>query len=442
MTERKSDTSADEIRKAITTRGLSSLRNMGNTCYLNAALQCLFSTNMLTSYFLNKKFEKILIANSTQKIASEERKKLKLPSHASVEVEPAQIARELKGTMSYAYFKTVETWLSDTITIEPITLKEIAGKHNILFRGSAQNDSQELLNCILDNIHEDLKAPVKVDFVDVPPNVINFRSNVKKYQIMMALSKNDDEKAELSKDYQNFLEQYPEEHAIHASLEYWGKYIKPSHSVIRDLFTGMTYTETRCNVCKIRSLAFEPFLMLSIGIPRSFSTVKLTDCLRENSSKSLLVGSDKYQCTNCKDKTDATQITYIWEAADILIIHLKRFTSEMIGNYCRTDKNSTKIDFPLDDLDLNEYISPYNKKESKYELYGVVHQYGSLGGGHYIAYCKNAINNHWYEFDDSHVTYIEKEKVESEIVSNNAYILFYKKKYTQLDDTPDETPTP
>jgi ubiquitin C-terminal hydrolase len=70
-------------------------------------------------------------------------------------------------------------------------------------------------------------------------------------------------------------------------------------------------------------------------------------------------------------------------------------------------------------------------------LYGVVKQMGSLNGGHYIACCKNPINDKWYEFDDSHVTGIPTAKVENEVISRSAYMLFYKKQYTttEIDDS-------
>ena len=36
--------------------GLSGLVNLGNTCYMNAAIQCLSNTEELTHYFLSKSF--------------------------------------------------------------------------------------------------------------------------------------------------------------------------------------------------------------------------------------------------------------------------------------------------------------------------------------------------------------------------------------------------
>ena len=59
--------------------------------------------------------------------------------------------------------------------------------------------------------------------------------------------------------------------------------------------------------------------------------------------------------------------------------------------------------------------------KTEYQLYGVVNHLGALGGGHYTAYCKNAIDGHWYSYDDDRVRLIE----ETQIVTTNAYLLFY-----------------
>lgn len=38
-----------------------------------------------------------------------------------------------------------------------------------------------------------------------------------------------------------------------------------------------------------------------------------------------------------------------------------------------------------------------------YELFGVCNHYGVLSSGHYTAYCKNFMNNKWYEFNDNKI---------------------------------------
>ncbi len=59
-----------------------------------------------------------------------------------------------------------------------------------------------------------------------------------------------------------------------------------------------------------------------------------------------------------------------------------------------------------------------------YELYAVCnHHGGDLQGGHYTAFCKNPTDGQWYNFDDVRTRCI----TEQEVVSNDAYILFYQR---------------
>ena len=99
-----------------------------------------------------------------------------------------------------------------------------------------------------------------------------------------------------------------------------------------------------------------------------------------------------------------------------MIIHLKRFK----GNH----KIDTLVDFPLKGLDMNKYIRGEQKnKENKYDLFGVAHHYGGMGGGHYVASCQNYFNKKWYNFNDSQVT----SETPEDVVSSSAYVLFYKR---------------
>ena len=115
----------------------------------------------------------------------------------------------------------------------------------------------------------------------------------------------------------------------------------------------------------------------------------------------------------------------IYSLSEVLIIHLKRFrNNRKIENF---------VDFPIENLDLTKYL--HNKKEKYiYDLFGVSNHSGSLNGGHYYAYCKNWKDGEWYEFNDSHVSKIDNKK----IVSDNAYVLFYKRKRGDEDKINEE----
>lgn len=52
-------------------------------------------------------------------------------------------------------------------------------------------------------------------------------------------------------------------------------------------------------------------------------------------------------------------------------------------------------------------------------------------GGHYVAYCKNELDNNWYEFDDTVVTKLEP----ADVLTKEAYVLFYQKKSTERMET-------
>lgn len=76
------------------------------------------------------------------------------------------------------------------------------------------------------------------------------------------------------------------------------------------------------------------------------------------------------------------------------------------------------------DNTLNREKSKLEVEPLLYELIGVIEHRGGMGAGHYTAKCKNEITQKWYHFDDEHVS----EEIEQNILSNNAYILFYKRK--------------
>ncbi|EDO29817.1 predicted protein, partial [Nematostella vectensis] len=90
-------------------------------------------------------------------------------------------------------------------------------------------------------------------------------------------------------------------------------------------------------------------------------------------------------------------------------------------------KLQTAVSFPVDGLDMSGYITGPTKRPA-YHLYGVSNHYGTMHGGHYTAFCKNAHNQRWFKFDDQVVT----EMSANDIVSSAAYLLFY----TSFEFTP------
>jgi ubiquitin C-terminal hydrolase len=148
----------------------------------------------------------------------------------------------------------------------------------------------------------------------------------------------------------------------------------------------------------------------------------LTDFFREE----LLDGD--YHCSTCQKPTKAQQKSDLClPLPNVLIIQLKRFTYDMYSN----DKIDTYIPFPLEELDLDKYItrdhSDINQKISptKYDLVAVSNHTGNLISGHYTTYAKKIENGNWYLFDDKSVRELESS---NHVVTKNAYILVYVRK--------------
>jgi ubiquitin C-terminal hydrolase len=119
--------------------------------------------------------------------------------------------------------------------------------------------------------------------------------------------------------------------------------------------------------------------------------------------------------TNIKE--DVKKRITFWSFPKILVITLKRFSHD------GETKLNDFIEFPLDHLDLSKYVSGYNTSTYVYELFGVCNHIGSVMGGHYTAFARNA-NNEWVHYNDSGVDILQSD----EVVTPMAYCLFYRKK--------------
>lgn len=151
------------------------------------------------------------------------------------------------------------------------------------------------------------------------------------------------------------------------------------------------------------------------------ASVSLYDCLKSFSTPEVLGEHDLWYCPRCKDHKQATKTIQLWSTGDILTIHLKRFHSARAFS----DKIDILVDFPIENLDMSEFISSPNKEEQIYDLIAVDNHYGGLGGGHYTASVKNFRDDLWYYFNDGRVTKIEDS---AKCVTNAAYLLFYRRR--------------
>ncbi|RPA96732.1 cysteine proteinase [Choiromyces venosus 120613-1] len=356
--------------------GITGLKNLGNTCYMNAVLQCMSGTIPLSRYFLGGSYKSHV--NKDNPLGS-------------------------RGVLAEAFATIVRhLWSGEYSFISPVTIKDVSGRLNEMFRNNDQQDAQEFLEFLLDGLHEDL----------------NPHANHGKLR-------------PLNEEEERRRERLP---AQRASVIEWERYTHNNFSVVVNWFQGQLSSKLSCLVCKRTSTTYSPFMYLSLPIPASkSSTFTLRDCLEEFVKEETLEGDDAWHCPQCKKARKATKKLTITRLPHILIIHIKRFTNR--GPW--RDKLNTFVDIPLRHLDLTGYVPPPLARDELprnlpsptaettppffYDLYAVCNHYGTINGGHYTAMVRSSYKSGWNLFDDSKTTFIEEAKV----VTRNAYVLFW-----------------
>ena len=196
------------LRSRNKSRGSIGLTNLGNSCYMNSALQCLRSVQELTEYFLSQQY--LGEINEQNPLGS-------------------------KGHVAKAYGGLINTLYNSDSGFAPRNFKATISRHYPTFQGYGQQDSQEFVSSLLDGLHEDLNQILKKPYFENPDSDDNIVGN-------------------------------PE--AIRALGElYRENFRKRNESVVIDLFNGWYKNTLVCPVCDKVSITFDPFSQVTLQLP-------------------------------------------------------------------------------------------------------------------------------------------------------------------------------
>ena len=400
----------------IISNGLSGLTNIGNTCYMNSALQCLSHTDMLCIYFLKKHFMVDLQHTTMNKIAMQLRKDKGLEDNVRVEISKHNIIQKMHESITFSLYKVFKALWAENCVVRPTSFKKQIGSELKRYSGNSQHCSYEFIEDLLNLIHEENKIKVSIKFNNIPKNVKEYIYQNNKLIQQLSTATCDQEKEYIRTEIKKYRSSKLIESIYLDSYTYWSQHVKDNYSIIKEHFTGMTCQLVKCMECNNITTSFESFGIMSLSLPK-VQKITIFDAFNEELKSEILTNDSVYQCDNCNKKVTALKNVFLWSLPDVLILSLKRYHNGVV-------KLPIEVEFPYTDLSLNKYCFETRKTDKRYTLYSIIEHYGGIGSGHYIAYCKNPITNKWFKYDDSSVTYIPN--IETNVDLKNHYILFYQ----------------
>ena len=190
------------------------------------------------------------------------------------------------------------------------------------------------------------------------------------------------------------------------------------YSEIWNLFYGIHISKLESTITnETLSLTPEPYFILNLPIPEDNKNPSLIDCFDLYVKGEIMDGENKIFNEKTGIKETCKKTIEFWSLPNILIIDIKRY------NY-QNKKNQILVNFPIENLNLSNYVVGYNSEKFIYDLYAVCNHSGGVLGGHYTSFIKTS-NDKWYHFNDTSVSEIG---VEQQIISPKAYCFFYRKK--------------
>ena len=206
-----------EYNKLESGNGTLVLANLGNTCYMNSALQCLVHIPIFRDYFLYKCFESDI--NTVNPLGYQ-----------------GQVARSFSSLIQGLFGEYAVPSAQQLSFFTPSQFKSTIGSCNSMFAGHMQQDSQEFLAFLLDGLHEDLNRIKNKPYVERPSSKPS--DDVSDFNVIKRLAN-----------------------------ETWKAHLLRNDSIITDLFVALYKSTLKCPVCNDVSVTFDPYNELTLPIP-------------------------------------------------------------------------------------------------------------------------------------------------------------------------------
>ncbi|KAM9760448.1 LOW QUALITY PROTEIN: ubiquitin carboxyl-terminal hydrolase 44-like [Dama dama] len=416
-------------RRPTVTPGVTGLRNLGNTCYVNSVLQVLSHLLIFRQCFLKLDLNQWLAVTASDKTRSsykhppvtdtvsqmnecQEKEPYSVhfrhpslssglsggaPKSRKMElIQPREPSSQYISLCHELHTLFQVTW-SGKALVSPFAMLHSVWRLIPAFRGYGQQDAQEFLCELLDKIQHELETTGT------------------KLPALIPTSQR--------------------------------KLIKQVLNVVNNIFHGQLLSQVTCLACDNKSNTIEPFWDLSLEFPERYqcsgkdSTSQpclVTEMLTKFTETEALEGKI-YMCDQCNKRrrfsskpvilTEAQKQLMICHLPQVLRLHLKRFRWSGCNN---REKVGVHVGFE-EILNMEPYCCRESLKSLRpeccmYDLSAVVMHHGKgFSSGHYTAYCYNSEGGFWVHCNDSKLSMCTLDEVHKA----QAYILFYTQRVTE-----------
>lgn len=366
------------------------LPNVGNTCYLNSAIQCIVATYEITKLLFSKRGSRV--AKHNLRRASSEDEKIY-----------TQYKRLLRNLHNHDWIKAPK------MVYPPDEMMRVMGRlvsERMGQRFGVQLDAGETIDLILRSLDGIVSVPIPRDYLEFRDTLLR-ESDQDQPEVKLVLSELDGLIGDSARGFS----------LLH-----------------RSTFDGMRCTKRMCATCGLTSFHSQPFSVFTLDtLYTATGGVYLEDALTATAEM------DFQEEAKCSDGCGSLGVN-VWcgllHEPRVLIISTARSTS--------VDGKIVKINTPLilpeklrmsDTKCLMVSGEEFVNGQGIYELYALVLHTGySSQMGHYVSLTKDHADERWYVHDDEQDTPVEDIRsllcgwMDSPVrVPENVSMCFYRK---------------
>lgn len=364
------------------------LDNLGNTCYFNTAIQCMFSSDNFVRSLYNAKSDDLLV------------KLFKKLIH--------KIVTDRKNESLHKDLKNVIMYMNHEI------------KFMELFE---QNDLCEFTICWFDLLHK----ATKIEYDENKHSTHDIIQRVTRSMNSNMIKLSELCEKQMKKEYN-----------------------KSKYSFVCKELNSMIISQIKCGCGKLwTNYELHNHLQLDIhnkvdiyeSIEEYVNSIYFNDPSEENTTE--------WTCDACKRKQKSKRNVAFWNLANTFVIFLKRFSIVADGSHAngfRFVKDNTNIEIPTL-LDMSPYVINARYTNNKFKLISVGCHIGRMNGGHYYSVLRdndqtnndkgNTYDNkdtidfskpqQWRVVDDESSVSIKEGSDRFRMCMKNAYMLVYSK---------------